>query len=121
MKKVLVIDDTRQPADALAAILRVLGFEARAAYGASAGMAILGSSVPDAIFVDINMPGVSGFDILMYVSRDPRLDKVPVIVVTSDDQPETRTRALSLGASAVIIKPASVEGIEPVLWRLRLL
>lgn len=121
MKKVLVIDDTRQTADALAGILKVFGFEVRAAYGASAGMAILGASVPDAIFVDINMPGVTGFDILMYVSRDPRLEHVPVIVVTSDDQPETRNRALSLGAKEVIIKPAAVESIEPVLWKLRLL
>ncbi len=121
MKKILVIDDTRQTADALVSILKVLGFDARAAYGASAGMSMLNVNVPDAIFVDINMPGVTGFDILMYVSRDPRLESVPVIVVTSDDQPETRTRALSLGAKEVIIKPVSVESIEPVLWKLRLL
>ena len=65
MKKLLVIDDTRQTADALVRILTMLGFEARAAYGPSAAMAILGSTVPDAIFVDINMPGVTGFDILL--------------------------------------------------------
>ncbi|MEJ5224536.1 MAG: response regulator [Anaerolineales bacterium] len=121
MKKILVIDDTRQTADALVNILKVLGFDARAAYGASAGMAILNANVPDAIFVDINMPGVTGFDILMYISRDPRLENVPVIVITSDDQPETRTRALSLGAKDVIIKPVAVERIEPLLWQLRLL
>lgn len=121
MKTILVIDDTRQTTDVLVSILKVLGFDARAAYGASAGLSILSTNVPDAIFVDINMPGVSGFDILMYVSRDPRLEHVPVIVVTSDDQSETRARALSLGAKEVIVKPASVESIEPVLWKLRLL
>lgn len=121
MKKLLVIDDARQMADALVAILKAFGFDARPAYGASAGMAILGASVPDAVFVDINMPGVSGFDILMYISRDPRLAHVPVIVVTSDDQPETHARALALGARAVITKPIMVEKIEPVLWQLRLL
>ena len=121
MKKVLVIDDTRQTADALVRILKVLGFDARAAYGSSAGISILGGVVPDVIFVDINMPGVTGFDILTYVSRDPRLEKIPVIVVTSDDQPETRARALSLGAKELVLKPATIDSIEPVLWKLKLL
>ena len=70
---------------------------------------------PQFIFLDINMPGVSGFEILSFISREPRLSKVPVFVVTSDDQPETIQHAISGGARAVLIKPASVDVLEAAL------
>ena len=58
------------------------------------------------------MPGVDGTEILAYLKREPRLMKVPVIIVTSDDQPETRQRVMRGGAQAMIIKPATVDGLE---------
>ena len=41
------------------------------------------------------MPGVDGFEVLAYLRREPRLAGLPVIIVTSDDQPETAQRALA--------------------------
>ncbi|RPH60289.1 MAG: response regulator [Chloroflexi bacterium] len=121
MTNALVIDDTRSTADSLVRVLKALGLQARAAYGPGPGMAILRTDVPDVIFLDINMPGVSGFEILSYVSREPRLSNVPVIVVTSDDQPQTKKQALADGAKIVLIKPATVDMLEDALKKLKLL
>jgi CheY-like chemotaxis protein len=108
----LVIDDNRNTADALKQMLDVLDLPARVAYGSSAAISLLGSFVPRFICLDINMPGVDGTEILAYLRREPRLMKVPVVVITSDDQPETRHRVMRGGAQAVIIKPATMDTLE---------
>jgi len=115
MSTALVIDDTRMTADSLVHILKVLDIQAHAAYGPGPGIGILRVAVPDIIFLDINMPGVSGFEILSFISREPRLSSVPVFVVTSDDQPETIKHAISGGARAVLIKPVSLDAVEEAL------
>jgi two-component system, chemotaxis family, chemotaxis protein CheY len=122
MTEALIIDDNRSTADALRQILTVLGFKSRMAYGSSAAMSILGSGfTPKFVFLDLNMPGVAGTEILAFLRREPRLIRVPVVVVTSDDQPDTRTKVLKLGATAIIIKPATIESLETVLKKSKIL
>lgn len=115
MTYALVIDDNKQTSDALIKILHLWSFTTRSALGPSAAMAILRGDTPEIVFLDINMPGVDGFEVLGYLRREPRLSKVPVVIVTSDDQPETTERALADGANAVIIKPAMPDILEKTL------
>ncbi len=115
MPEGLIIDDNRSTADALKQMLDVLDVPARVAYGSSPAMAVLGSSVPRFVCLDINMPGVDGTEILAYLRREPRLLRVPVIIITSDDQPETRQRVMRGGAQALLIKPATIDGLEAAL------
>jgi len=118
----LIIDDNRQTADALSQMLAVLGFKARVAYGSSPAMEILGKGfLPNFICLDINMPGVNGTEVLGFLRREPRLKNVPVLVITSDDQPETRQKVMKLGATDLIIKPATIDTLEESLKRARML
>lgn len=122
MAEALIIDDNRTTADALNQMLAVLGFKARVAYGSGAAMAILATGfVPYFVCLDINMPGVDGTEILAYLRREPRFIPISVFVITSDDQPETRRKVMKLGATAMIIKPATIDALESVLKRARLL
>ena len=121
MKEALVIDDNRNTADALVEMLGMLGVEARAAYGSSPGMALLSEHIPRLVLLDVNMPGVDGLELLAYLRREPRLMKVPAIVITSDDQPETKKRALEGGAQEMIIKPASLTELENALKKVGIL
>jgi CheY-like chemotaxis protein len=121
MNDAIIIDDNRSTADALHQMLTVLDIPSRVAYGASAAMALLGGFTPGLILLDINMPGVDGLEILAYLRREPRLIPVPVIVITSDDQPETRTRVMKGGANAMIIKPATLESLEENLKKIGVL
>jgi CheY-like chemotaxis protein len=111
----LIIDDNRQTADALQQMLGVLDVEARVAYGSSPAMDILRMFTPNLILLDINMPGVDGLEVLAYLRREPRLAPVPVVVITSDDQPDTRTRVMKGGATAMLIKPATLDALEGAL------
>src|SRR5262245_57482042 len=113
MTEALIIDDNRTTADALGQMLNVLGFKARVAYGSGAAMKILaGDFTPNFICLDINMPGANGLEILAYLRREPRLILIPVLVITSDDQPETRRKVMRLGATTMIIKPATIDVLE---------
>ncbi len=118
MTEALIIDDNRSTADALGQMLAVLGFKTRVAYGSNAAMSILASGfTPQFICLDINMPGLNGTEVLAYLRREPHLIPVPVFVITSDDQPETRRKVIRLGANAMIIKPATIDELEQALKR----
>lgn len=121
MSTAIVIDDNRQTADTLAQMLRVLGFDARPAYGPSPAITLMGHLIPDLVLLDINMPGIDGLEVLAYLRREPRLMAVPVVVVTSDDQPETRQRAFRAGAQGYLTKPVTLDSLETELKRLGLM
>jgi len=122
MNEGLIIDDNRQTADALNQMLVVLGFKARVAYGSSPAMELLGSGfTPKFICLDINMPGVDGTEILAYLRREPRFIPVPVFVITSDDQPETRAKVMKLGATVMLIKPATIDAMEGALKKAKMM
>ena len=115
MQDALIIDDNRNTADALKQMLDVLGVPSRVAYGSSPALGMLRGFTPRVVMLDINMPGLDGTEILSYLKREPRLSRIPVIVVTSDDQPETRQRVLRAGAVAMVVKPATIDSLEASL------
>lgn len=121
MSLALVIDDNRQTTEALIKLLNLLDIPARGALSPSAAMAILNATIPRMVFLDINMPGVDGFEILGYLKRDPRTASVPVIVITSDDQPETARRAHDEGADALVLKPIMIDVLEEALRKIGML
>ena len=117
MTVALVIDDNKQTTEALIQMLKIWDINARPALGPSAAMAILRELTPNIIFLDINMPGVDGFEVLAYLKREPRLAGIPVVIVTSDDQPETSKKAMNGGASAVVLKPIMADILENALLK----
>ena len=121
MSTALIIDDNRQTADALRQMLEVLDVAARVAYGSGPAIEILRAMTPRLILLDINMPGVDGLEVLAYLRREPRLAPVPVIVITSDDQPETRKRVMNSGATEMLIKPATLDALEGALKKAKIL
>jgi CheY-like chemotaxis protein len=121
MSNALIIDDNRQTADALGQMLEVLDVPARVAYGSGPAIEILRVMTPRLILLDINMPGVDGLEVLAYLRREPRLAPVPVIVITSDDQPETRNRVMRRGATEMLIKPATLDALEGALKKAKIL
>ena len=112
MENGLIIDDNRNTADALQQMLEILNLRARVAYGSSPALTLLKNFVPHFVCLDINMPGLDGTEVLAYIRRDPRLRKVPVVVITSDDQPETRQQVMKGGAQAMLIKPVTIDALE---------
>lgn len=121
MEKALIVDDNRQMADSLAQMLEFYNIPTEIAYGARPAMAVLKDQTPSIVFLDLNMPGVTGFEVLGFLKREPQLAEVPVVVVTSDDQPESAQRAKEAGADAYIVKPVNLDVLEEALKSLNLI
>lgn len=112
MKKALVIDDIREMADGICQMLSLMEINAVAAYNPISALMMVKEHVPDIVFVDIHMPGIDGVEVISYLRREPMFTDVPMIVITSDDQKETRRQAIKAGALDVIVKPVSFEVLE---------
>ena len=119
MKKALVIDDTKEIADGICKMLSFLDIQAMAVYSPLSALQKAREYVPDIVLVDIHMPGIEGVEVISYLRREIAFMDVPIVVVTSDDQKETRQEALKAGAIEVIIKPISFEVLEKVIKSLR--
>jgi len=115
MTKALVIDDHREAANAVCKMLSMLDVTAKPAYGPREAMLILKDFTPDIVFLDINMPGIDGFEVMSYMQRFPEMQNIPVVFITSDDQPETSGKVRKTGALLLIIKPATFEALENAL------
>jgi CheY-like chemotaxis protein len=73
------------------------------------------------ILLDLNLPRVDGFEVLKTVKTDPRLKLIPVIVLTSSEDPEEIQRCYSLGCNLFIPKPVEFENFASVMRELGLL
>ncbi len=111
----LIVEDDRQAAQSLAAMLSVLGHTVAIAYGPRMAIQQLNQVIPDIIFMDINMPGVDGLEVLRFLRRDPVTAKVPVVIVSANDADEVKKAALEAGANGYLVKPPMIEDIEVTL------
>lgn len=111
---ILVIDDDETVRDLLATHLHKLGYQVRLAASGEEGLALAQADVPDAITLDVMMPGMDGWSVLSLLKADPKLSHVPVIVVSIV---ENRRLGYALGASDYLIKPVSRQQLEIILQR----
>ena len=71
--------------------------------------------LPDLILLDINMDGLSGFEVLEQVKGDARLKHIPIVMLTSSTSSSDIERAYELGASGYISKPSYLHDLRAVL------
>lgn len=83
MKKILIVDDDPVVTAVYARHFRAGGFEVRVANSGRDGLEAVRAFLPDAVLLDLNMPGVSGVDWLEQVRSEPRFARLPVTVLTA--------------------------------------
>ena len=115
---VLVVEDDHRTAQSLAAMIGVLGHTVGIAYGPRMALKQLNEVIPDVIFLDWNMPGINGLEVLRFLRRDPYTRDVPVVLVSANDSEEEIQTAMKAGANYYIVKPPTVEEIEAVLGKI---
>jgi hypothetical protein len=111
-RTVLVVDDDEPSSDLLDRWLTGKGYVVLSAKTGAEGLAAARREHPDAIILDIFMPGQSGYEVLADLRADPVLNATPVIIVSSD---HNRELGLKAGASEVMVKPLSRERLVRVL------
>jgi len=105
VKRVLIVDDDDEIRQLLLRTLPADGFELLEARDGGEALAVVEREAPDLLLLDWNMPNVTGGGVLEELGR--RAHRVPVIVLTADDDPRRREIAEAHGASAFLSKPFS--------------
>ncbi|HEY0713113.1 MAG TPA: response regulator [Polyangia bacterium] len=115
MKKVLIVDDSPTVRQQVAAALVPAGFEVLDAQDGDEGLQQLRAH-PDLalIFCDVNMPVMSGLEMLDVAGKDPRPPLPPIIMLTSEGRADLIARAKQGGAKGWLIKPVKPEQLVAV-------
>lgn len=103
MKTVLIIDDEIAIRETLEQILSYEGYDVKKAGSGAEGLAVVASSSPDVILLDVKMPGMDGFEVLERLSADGQT--MPVIVISGHGNIETAVEAVRKGAYDFLEKP----------------
>ncbi|MCL1692282.1 MAG: response regulator [Actinomycetia bacterium] len=102
---VLVIEDSASVRRLIEVCLRPLGVEMRFAEDGLTGLDAARATVPDAIILDIGLPGLDGWEVLSQLRSAPDTVGIRVLVLTAHAQPEMADRAAAGGADAFMTKP----------------
>jgi CheY-like chemotaxis protein len=114
--KVMFVEDEPVTNAVLKKVLTTDGFEAHGAFDAAGlGKLLEQHGLPDLILLDIELPDVSGLQILSRIRRHPKMRAIPVLMVTSRAEMSDVVRGLSLGANGYLSKPVAVESLRAVL------
>jgi EAL domain-containing protein (putative c-di-GMP-specific phosphodiesterase class I) len=113
--RVLVVDDEHALARSVARVLSGAGYTVTTVGDGAAGIEALKRSEFDVILSDIQMPGMSGVDLLRLV-REHDLD-VPVVLMTADPRVETAAMAVELGALQYLVKPVPIDVLRAAIER----
>jgi PAS domain S-box-containing protein len=118
-KRLLVVDDNKDAADSLAMLLRLQGHEVRVAYSGMAAVEMTKTYTPDAVFMDIGMPGMDGHEAARRIREQPGLGKVVLAALTGWGQQEDRRRTAEAGFNHHLVKPPEPKAVEGVLAELK--
>lgn len=119
MKQILVVDDSKVMREMIIACLRALP-DAHFTQAASGLEAIerLSLSPFEIVILDLNMPDITGIEVLEFVRAQDKLKQLPIIVVTTRGDEESRAAALTAGATLFMTKPFTPEEIATEAKRL---
>jgi DNA-binding response OmpR family regulator len=106
-KKILVVEDEPDTAEMFAEMLRVRGYRVYKSYGSASALKQLMLDKPDAVILDVMMPDISGLEVLLFMRRDPALEKIPVIVVSAKGLLSDIKTGMEAGATFYLTKPVA--------------
>ncbi|MEO7496654.1 MAG: response regulator [Massilia sp.] len=105
--EILIVEDSPTQAERLRRLIQSRAYRTRVASNGKVALAMIGERAPDLILSDIIMPEMNGYDLCRAVKTDPALAHIPVILVTSLNDPKDIIRGLECGADNFVRKPYS--------------
>ena len=102
---ILIVDDNPQNLQVLGKLLQENKYEIEFATSGTAAMVWLEKRRFDLILLDINMPGMNGFEVCMKIRSNPEMNKIPIIFLSAESERESILKGFELGAQDYITKP----------------
>lgn len=105
--KILVVDDNRENIMLVRDVLEVASYEVIEALHGLAAIELVPQAQPDLILLDVNMPGMSGFEVCKVLKSDEKTKHIPVIMLTAQSDVDSRVHGIESGADDYMAKPYS--------------
>jgi CheY-like chemotaxis protein/anti-sigma regulatory factor (Ser/Thr protein kinase) len=113
--RILVVDDNRDAAESLGALLRLLGADVHVVFSGPDALAAIPEYKPTAVLLDIGMQGMDGYEVARRIRSEPELAALTLIALTGWGQDEDRRRSHSAGFDHHLTKPADVLALQHLL------
>ncbi len=113
--RVLVIDDSQDVAQTIGWMLEEMGHDYRLLHDGREALDAARAYQPDAILLDIGMPGMNGYEVCRMLRRDERLGSVPIIAQTGWGQEKDKASAAEAGFDHHLVKPVGFRALEALL------
>ena len=105
MPKILIVDDDITITELMKVLVTMEGHQPTTVNDSTKAMEVASSVNPDLITLDLMMPGLTGFELCELLHSDPKFKKIPIVIVSAKDDPESKAKALEAGATAYVTKP----------------
>ncbi len=110
-KRILIVEDSPTQALHLQALLEQVGLEVLVAYDGQTGLEMARSWQPDLVVLDVQMPGMNGFQVCQQLKRTAATAEIPIIMFTRHDEQEAVVLGLQTGAVDYIPKDAFADAV----------
>ncbi|MEA5549838.1 response regulator [Anabaena cylindrica UHCC 0172] len=108
---ILIVDDKLENIRFLSDFLSKENYQIRKAINGQAALMAVNSLLPDLILLDINMPGMGGYEVCKYLKNDPKTSSTPVIFLSAGNEVDDKVRAFEVGGIDYITKPFHLEEV----------
>jgi two-component system sensor histidine kinase/response regulator len=108
---ILIVDDTLANLQLLMGMLKERDYKVRPALNGEIALQAARRSAPDLILLDINMPGLTGYEVAGLLKQDPNLCEIPIIFLSALNEAIDKVRAFSAGGVDYIVKPFQLEEV----------
>ena len=104
---ILIVDDTAVIRETGRDALEPLGFDVILAQDGREGLRAFREERPDVVLLDVNMPGMDGYEVCLEIRRTPEQGSTPVVMITASAEPDSIRRAYEAGATDFTSKPVN--------------
>ena len=117
-RHILIVDDYPDALDIWTLYLRSLGYEVSTAADGASAISQAEQLLPDLIVLDLELPGISGFEAARRLRRNPTTQDIPLIAATGYSQPRQIAMAREAGFDDVVVKPVDPDSLVEHIERL---
>ncbi len=114
-RRILVVDDNRDSADSLSAMLKLMGHDTRTAFDGQQGVDVAAEFRPEVVLLDIGLPKLNGYDACRAIREQPWGTNVLLIAVTGWGQDDDHRRSREAGFDHHMVKPVDLQVLTPML------
>ena len=116
MRNIWTVDDDEEMSRAIGLMLKLLDCDVTTFHNVrSAAQLFVSGRKPDLLILDINMPEVTGLDMVEFLRRRPETRDLPIVMLSSEAADTMVDKAMELGADSYVMKPVTVEELEKAM------